>query len=440
MIKKRIKIIASVLLFCILFGLAGKGFRYILTDDTDSYTRVTFHEMYEQENIDVLFAGSSHCYRSFIPEILDEELQMNTFNVGTSYQKMDGSLMVIREAARYNDIKQVYLEIYYDCAFDVREERTLMTPTYIIADYLKPSLDKYRFLLKASSAEHYANSFIVARRNGMKVFDMEYINDILTRKSTEAYRNYAYDYITEDTQWYAGKGYVANNVVIRDWNYFSDWGWDPIDMEDISSDWREDLINIMDFCEEKGIRLTLVAAPMSDFLLAGVGNYDDYREYVNELIEGRNVEYYDFNLCKEEYFPHTSEMFRDPDHVNCYGAETFSHTFARLVKGEVGPEEMFYDSYEEKLSKLPPTVYGVSYRDGKSKEGAAQRNCRIVAGNSEALEYKVTVLPAKGESYVVRDFSSDKSFTINPKEKGTCRITSRNMETGEEKESDLTIK
>ena len=107
MIKKRIKIIASVLLFCILFGLAGKGFRYILTDDTDSYTRVTFHEMYEQENIDVLFAGSSHCYRSFIPEILDAELQMNTFNVGTSYQKMDGSLMVIREAARYNDIKQV---------------------------------------------------------------------------------------------------------------------------------------------------------------------------------------------------------------------------------------------------------------------------------------------------------------------------------------------
>ena len=61
MIKKKIKLWVSIVVFCILFVGCNKFFQYILIDDTASYTRLTFHEMYEQENIDVLFVGSSHC-------------------------------------------------------------------------------------------------------------------------------------------------------------------------------------------------------------------------------------------------------------------------------------------------------------------------------------------------------------------------------------------
>ena len=81
--KKMLRYVAAVIAFCFLFLLCGKFFRYILVDDTSSYTRITFHEMYEQDNIDILFVGSSHCYRTFIPEILDKKLGVNTFNVGT---------------------------------------------------------------------------------------------------------------------------------------------------------------------------------------------------------------------------------------------------------------------------------------------------------------------------------------------------------------------
>ena len=90
MVKGKIKTLLSVLVFCILFLLVGQMFRYLLTDDSGSYTRMTFHEMYEQDNIDILFVGSSHCYRSFVPEILDKKLNRSTFNIGTSSQKMDG--------------------------------------------------------------------------------------------------------------------------------------------------------------------------------------------------------------------------------------------------------------------------------------------------------------------------------------------------------------
>ena len=162
--KKVIIRIVSVLVFCALLIFCGKVLRYLVTDDISFYTRIMIHEMYEQDNVDVLFVGSSHCYRSFVPEILDEELGVNTFNAGTSSQAMDGSFMLIKEAARYHDIQHVYLEVYYNGMFEVYKERTQMTPTYIISDYLRPSIDKFLYLLNASGKEQYVHSFIVAGR------------------------------------------------------------------------------------------------------------------------------------------------------------------------------------------------------------------------------------------------------------------------------------
>lgn len=153
----------SCLVFCILCIGIGKFFRYLLSDDASSYTRVTFHEMYEQDNIDILFVGSSLCYKGFIPEIFDEKLGLNTFNAGTSGQHLDGSYMVIKEAAKYHDIKHIYLELYHNIARSTPyKSRKELTQTYIISDYLRPSLDKFLYMLNASGSDHYANSFIVA--------------------------------------------------------------------------------------------------------------------------------------------------------------------------------------------------------------------------------------------------------------------------------------
>ena len=251
LMKKRVKYVIASLVFCVLLVFCGKFFRYILVDDTSSYTRITFHEMYEQDNIDVLFVGSSHCYRAFVPEILDDELGMNTYNAGTSAQNLDGSYMVIREAAKYNDIKHIYLDIYYNLAFEIYKDRTEMTQTYIISDYLRPSLDKIGYLLNASTKEYYFNSFILARRNWSKFFDADYIQNLLMKKQTDAYKNYEYTYVTGDTEWYAGKGYVANKERVENWNYFSDNSGNNVDFNTVSKDWLDSLSDIIAFCDKK---------------------------------------------------------------------------------------------------------------------------------------------------------------------------------------------
>ena len=279
MSKNNVKRITHVLIFCVLFLAAGKLLGYISNDDTQSYTRITYHEMYAQDNIDILFVGSSHCYRSFIPDILDKELGMNTFNAGSSGQNTDGSYLVIKEAAKYNHIKHIYLEVYFSVAISERSP----TSAYIIADYLKPSLDKTLFLLQATESAHYANSFILARRNWNKLANPSYALHTVKKKLSGEYRNYSYEAVSDEIERYAGKGYVANYQSVIDWNYYSEKGFAPIDIQGIMPDWKTNLDRIIDFCEKKDIPLTLIAAPMSNFQLAGHGNYDEYISYIHNI-------------------------------------------------------------------------------------------------------------------------------------------------------------
>ena len=91
------KIVAIIFVGISFIGI-WQLLRYMIVDDTKSYTRLTLHEYYNQENIDVLFIGASLCYRSLDTQILDESLGMNTFNLGTSSQDMDASYYLIKDA------------------------------------------------------------------------------------------------------------------------------------------------------------------------------------------------------------------------------------------------------------------------------------------------------------------------------------------------------
>ena len=71
--KNVMKRAIATVLFIYLFIYCGKLWRYLLTDDVDSYTRIMMHQLYTSEkNIDVVFVGSSHVYRSLVPEITDK--------------------------------------------------------------------------------------------------------------------------------------------------------------------------------------------------------------------------------------------------------------------------------------------------------------------------------------------------------------------------------
>lgn len=419
--KKRCKTTVSCLLFLFLLGGCGRLLRYMVTDDTASYTRIMLHEMYGQDNIDILFAGSSHCYRSFIPDILDEELHADTFNAGTSSQALDGSFMMIKEAARYHDLKHVYLEVYFNVGLgEPYKQRSQLTQTYIISDYLRPSFDKYCYLFQASSKEHYINSFIVARRNWEKLLEPFYVFNLLSLKHSDSYKNYEYDFVTAESEYYAGKGFVASRERVDNWNYFQEGVIDELDFENLSQDWKNSLNEIIDFCNNRGIGITLVSAPMSSYYIASLGNYDEYADIIHEITKEKDTEYLDFNLCREEFIPNCSEIFKDADHLNEEGAAAFSRIFARYVNGDMKADKLFYKTFHEKMSSLPAAVFGIVYQD--QEDGT--RICKAVS-NSNQLQYRIELFSLEGKLISVQNWSENALFTMPSDSHGICIVNYR---------------
>lgn len=435
---KKIVTLLKICIFVVLFAACGKLFRFLLVDDTASFTRIMMHEFYHQdENIDILFVGSSHCYFSFVPTITDEIFGKNTFCAGSSAQQLDASYEIIKEAERHNELEHVYLEVYCGLAsYSPYKERTLLTSTYIISDYMHPSLDKFLFLLKASSKEHYSNSFITARRNWESFFDPDYVMDLICRKTSPGYKNYSYDYVSTTDKQYAGKGYVTNDGYAPEYFYLSYY---PMYTDGFSKDWENSLNDIIDYCVEKEIPLTLVSVPLPDYSLTAMENYDAYIEKIKEIINGRNVDYYDFNLCKEQYIPNSTIIFRDSDHLNTEGAKIFSTVFSRFFTGQLSEDDLFYASYADKSAHLDPSIWGLTYRDYPSNdsEETTVRHIIVVSNRSQGMEYRIVLNPENGSQYMVQDFSENKTFEISPEEHGTCTLTARIK--GEPEENWITV-
>ena len=186
------KSILTLICAVTLFFACGVLLRYILIDDTSSYTRIMMHQLYNSpQNIDIAFVGSSHTYQTWVPSICDAGFGKNTFNAGSSGQALDGSLAMIQELNDYHNVEHVFLELYFGIA-DLEEynKRTETVATYLLSDYMRPSLRKYNFIINASSKNHYANSFIIARRNWQKLFSPRYIVKLVRKKLTPEYRNY----------------------------------------------------------------------------------------------------------------------------------------------------------------------------------------------------------------------------------------------------------
>lgn len=404
--------ITYILIFTTLFIEVGNFLRFILVDDTNSYTRITYHEMYEQDNIDVLFIGSSHCYCGFNPSILDSKLNCNTFNAGSSAQQIDGTYTLIKEIAKHNQVSNIYLELYYAGIYANPQNRTNLTQTYIIGDYLHPSFNKYMYLAGASNPSHYFNSFIPARRSWNNLYDSDYIFDLFIQKTSSAYRQYQYDYVTYDSDGYAGKGYIYSHNSLSDTDLFMDLSGETFTMDTNFDYWQNRLNQIVSYCNKKNIELTFVVAPMSDYYLSISPKYDEYVDHLSGLAEKYQIKYYDFNLCKEQYFPSDISLFKDSNHLNSYGAEILSNNIALLHNNEVTPSEMFYNSHAERINHLQPTILGLTYTDDTNDNNQTTRHCIIQSTHPEIMEYEISLVDSMGDTTILRDYSPLQDFTL----------------------------
>ncbi len=338
-------IVAVIALLCGLIRLCN----YLLMDDSQSYTRLTMHELYERadagEEIDTLFLGSSHCYRAYDPELYEELTGRTAYNLGSSSQNYDTSYYLLREAARLYDLKTVYLDMYYKFLFMDSEDRDLVQAN-IISDYMRPSLNKLSFLLTTTEAKNYTNRFFPFRRSWQELGDFAYVRENLAKKQAESYRKY--EPVTVEADQYAGRGFVWSDArldvdAITWWDNF---GKVADDMQLDTTYPVSYIEKIVSFCREHDIRLVFVTAPSLNQYLEAIGPYDSAHAYVQKLAERFGVEYLDFNLVKTEYLELTADDYIDVDHLNGTGAEKLT---LLLTEADGKPiDEYFNACYDDK--------------------------------------------------------------------------------------------
>lgn len=66
---------------------------------------------------------------------------------------------------------------------------------------------------------------------------------------------------------------------------------------------------------------------------------------------------------REEYWTDDPQYFSDWNHLNHDGAVYFSTLFSGFFTGEISEEELFYDSYAEKLNEMPPSIFGLIIKE-----------------------------------------------------------------------------
>lgn len=419
------RILAVALAIILSIGVAH-GLCYILVDDTISYSRIMLHELYtSEENIDVAFVGSSHAFMSIVPEIADEGFDCYTFVAGTSNQRMDGSLAMVRELVGRYDVHTIYLEMYYGVTEGTPYvERSNMTETYILTDYMRPSLNKYSYLLHAGSQKYWLNGVLPARRYWSNIFEPEYVHDLLERKSAPSYKNYTWNPIGGDEEYYVERGYVANDAVVGDDIMTNAEAYvRSLESNDVSSDWLNSLQTIIDTCARNDVELRLFIAPQLEWTTAARRNYQEYHDMIQGIADKNGLSFYDFNFCKAEYLDtNDRSIFMDTiGHLNTKGARLFTTVLCNFYTGKIDADDLFYASWQDKMENEEPQIYGLA---GPGIDQETNEDVYFIVSNRiTGMRYRIEVEPDGGASYLLQDFNDNTTFKVPADEAGVIRIT-----------------
>lgn len=421
-LQKLVGILAVLLIFGGICSVLN--FIYVAPEDS-RWERVCWHNFYEDDGkIDNLYLGSSHVYTGVNPFVLDELTGQYNFNLTSPDQVLNGTFYLLKEADKRNELSHVYVELFYMCCtkdnfesdMDMVEQRYYRN--WQNTDQMKPSLVKLQYMLSIAGMDKYVNILFPFTRYREKLGDWDYMKQTIDSKKEADYRAYEYSNYHDDGNGYdryQEQGYNYSTRVFKDaerlYQQARILGKNPIGAAS-----EKYLRKIIEYCQKKDLPITLFVVPIDDLRIISTINYDAYLEQVRGIAGEYGVDFYDFNLAKEEFLPiHSGEYFRDVHHLNTVGSNMFTSFFYEVVSRTSDEnKECFYSSYAEKLSKTDPVVYGLYYNDENAAEENQERTRTLwVASNrEEELEYRIYLQPQGKDKVLIQDFSKNKKFQV----------------------------
>ena len=418
--SNKMRIPLKIAVFCAVFYVLCVCVAFLFRNDQGSYARVLMHELYEQDNIDIMYCGSSHVSHGIVPEVADKMTGKNNFSTGTAAQSIQGTYAILQQAVKLHKIEKVFLEMEFAITTQApKEKRTGFKADYLVAKYIKDPKIRFEFLTSISTPKYYLNHFLPIGKD--KYMTLNPANLSYRFKSILSGDYFRYTYEDSDDE-YAGKGCLLDVRTVKNGSFSETITESPIAISAISKDYQDTVDKIIGLCKAHDIELIFYSMPCTDFYLNEKGNYDDYYSFCKAFTAARGYDFYDFNLAKETYMDFEDEDFRDDNHFNRQGVYKWTRAFWNYFLGDISKEDMFYTSYAEKMASQPDRIFGLIYHFSDDKRCLEiQPVVNHVAQNR--ITYDVYAVTGSGET-VLAEKSHETTVKLPSGMSGHIRVIS----------------
>lgn len=336
--------ISLAVLLCVLLVFSGVSqlyFTHTAYYYQDAEVRSSF-----AGSLDTLICGASQGYEGIMPSVLDEELEISSYNISCSMMTMNGRYHLLKKELSRNPVDTVIMEVSYSTITRNRKEEG-------------PEGDIYQLGRLESFSERisfFFSSFYLTEYD-------EVLLDLVDRGKRTCYMMKNGE-IEAPVQWET-RGFVPNEtpqdmtltVEELDRIYHTSSVKETPDPENV-----EIFRQMMELMQQQGIRVILVATPVSEEFLLTQSNIQNIMDWYRQQADSYGCEFYDFNLQKDYTSLYPAETaFLDTTHLVESGAETFSRQLARVIRmAEAGEDVsgLFYDSYAEAEEHMIAQIRG----------------------------------------------------------------------------------
>ena len=287
--------------------------------------------------LDTLIIGSSHALRSVKPTILNEELNIKSYNLSSPLMSMYGRYVLLKKEIERNPIKTVYIELSYNALTLNKANLGLEGDLYLLGrlDNAKERID---FAKKVFTKDEYK-----------KVF-----SDTIQRSKAALS-----EFSSERPEQYETFGYLP--VPSNDKSLTIEEKKEIFNTESINTTINPENLeyfdNFIEICREHNINIVLIVTPVSESMILKHKNMDEAFSPYLELAKKYNLKYYDFNLDKKRTELYSEKTaFYDTTHLSDSGATIFSHRFSEIIN-EVNEGNNVSDVFYESYDKLKETIF-----------------------------------------------------------------------------------
>lgn len=312
--KNSIKPIVIVSLFLLgLILILNIGSQILRKRTEISYSLDEYYALSKDINFDQLVIGSSHVFRGIDPEILDNNLGTQTYNLATSAQVISQSYYTLVEALKHSKPKTVFLDSYFIYQPSLLEDREYFAYEHLAT--MPMSFNKLNYMTSVFGPLNYVNALFPMVREHENWQNEELIDKNIT---------YLKSGVSPYT--YVKRGYVAGYTSLTAENKEGYQQLTPLSVDyNVSHKAYNYVKKIVNLCKKNDIRLILVNTPIPKVVQDKI-NEEDLYEVTSTLAKELDIEYVDFNTLYNELDFQDQDFLEEMNpimnhHVNRDGAK-----------------------------------------------------------------------------------------------------------------------